>query len=66
MAIENNKSPFPADEINPAVSVQNTHGAAEQAVGWGVNPLEVLVEVVEGLDLPLAVVKAIEEQENKS
>lgn len=43
-----------------------SHGAAEQALAFGVPAEDITVEVAPGLELPLAVVRALEAQQNKS
>ncbi len=43
-----------------------SHGAAEQALAFGVPAEDITVEVAPGLEVPLAVARALEAQQNKS
>ena len=42
------------------------HGAAEQALAFGVPAEDITVEVAPGLEVSLAVARALEAQQNKS
>lgn len=46
--------------------VSVSHGAAEQALAFGVPAEEITVEVAPGVEVPLAVARAIEEQQSKA